>query len=242
MTAVLDRTKKARAGQDVGRTAATRRNTLPQGICLFAGSAGVVEVVGDYAPFAARIGTSITIVDSRKQKFRAPSAARRARTATAQPRPATLKLSSSEQVLEVLAALSLNKSQLADVLRVSRPTLYDWLEGKEPNIANAQRLRLLLQLLATAGVTSAAALSPRLLRELLEPNESSLLELLKADKLDEPRIARALAEAKALANEVEGARLAREARLRALGFDEPTAEQRKENLALNAALSDWPKD
>lgn len=37
-------------------------------------------------------------------------------------------------------------------------------------------------------------------------------------------------------NEAEGARLAREDRLRGLGFEEPTPEQRKENLALNVAL------
>lgn len=42
--------------------------------------------------------------------------------------------------------------------------------------------------------------------------------------------------------DAEGRRVAREDRLRALGFEEPTAEQRKENLALNIALREWPKD
>lgn len=36
-------------------------------------------------------------------------------------------------------------------------------------------------------------------------------------------------------------RLAREARLRALGFDELTPRQRRANLALNIALREWPK-
>jgi len=36
-------------------------------------------------------------------------------------------------------------------------------------------------------------------------------------------------------------RAGREDRLRALGFDDPTNEERRERLALNAALKDWPK-
>lgn len=241
MTAVLDRTKRG-TDQNVSTTAPPGRDAAPKGIRLYAGSAGVIQVVDGYAPFGTRVGTSFTIVDSRSFKIGASWATPKVPAPTVQPRPATLKLSSSEQVHEVLAALSLNKTQLADVLRVSRPTLYDWLEGKEPNVANAQRLRLLVKLLSMAGVSAAAALSPRFLREALEPGELSLLEMLKADTLDEGRIAKALAEAKALERQVEEARLAREARLRALGFEEPTAEQRKANLALNVALSEWPKD
>jgi len=53
---------------------------------------------------------------------------------------------------------------------------------------------------------------------------------------DEKRVYEAYAE------DIEGTRVAREDRLRALGFEEPTAEQRKENLALNVALREWPKD
>lgn len=41
--------------------------------------------------------------------------------------------------------------------------------------------------------------------------------------------------------DAESRRVAREDRLRALGFDEPSDEQRKENLALNVALREWPK-
>lgn len=41
---------------------------------------------------------------------------------------------------------------------------------------------------------------------------------------------------------VKRARLAREARLKAHGFDDPTADECKANLALNVALRDWPKD
>lgn len=41
---------------------------------------------------------------------------------------------------------------------------------------------------------------------------------------------------------VKRARAAREACLKAHGFDEPTADERKANLALNVALREWPKD
>lgn len=41
--------------------------------------------------------------------------------------------------------------------------------------------------------------------------------------------------------DAESRRIAREVRLRALGFEEPSDEQRKKNLALNVALRDWPK-
>jgi hypothetical protein len=80
------------------------------------------------------------------------------------------------------------------------------------------------------------------MREALTEGEPSLFEMLRADSLDEVRVAKVLAEAKALQDEAEGERVAREARLRALAFEEPTPEQRKDNLALNVALREWPKD
>jgi len=99
-----------------------------------------------------------------------------------------------------------------------------------------------VQLLAKAGVTAADSLSPRFVREALNDGEPSLLDLLKADPLDEARIAKVLKEAKALENEAENTRLAREERLRAAGFEEVSPEQCKANLALNVALREWPKD
>lgn len=209
-----------------------------------AGSAGVIVLVSGYGPYLPHVGTSLTVFDSRGMVRSSPAptaetAGEGTRTTT---RQAVLRMSSADQALAVMASLNLNKTQLAEVLGVSRPTLYDWLDGKEPNAANAQRLTALVQLLANAGVTAADSLSLRFVREPMNDGEPSLLELLKAEALDEARVSKVLAEAKSLENEAEGARLAREDRLRGLGFEEPTAEQRKENLALNVALREWPKD
>ncbi len=206
------------------------------------GSAGVVVLVSGYGPYLPHVGTSPTVFDSRataRSLLEPETPAEGTRTTT---RQAVLRMSSADQVLEAMAALNLNKSQFAEALGVSRPTLYDWLDGKEPNVANAQRLRSLVNLLANAGVTAADALSPRFVREALNDGEPSLLDLLKADTFDEARVAKALKDAKALEDAAENQRLTREDRLRALGFEEPTAEQRKANLALNVALREWPKD
>ena len=46
----------------------------------------------------------------------------------------------ARQVRELQAALSVNKSEVARILRVSRPTVYDWLEGGEPNAGNRVRI------------------------------------------------------------------------------------------------------
>lgn len=209
-----------------------------------AGSAGVVVLVSGYGPYLPHVGTSPAVFDSRGMVRSSPVPAPEATSegARTSKRQAVLRMSSADQAREVMAALNLNKTQLAEVLGVSRPTLYDWLDGKEPNVANAQRLTGLVRLLVNAGVTAADALSLRFVRESLNDGEPSLLELLKADTLDEARVTRVLTEAKGLKDEAESTRVAREERLRSLGFEEPTAEQRKANLAINVALSEWPKD
>jgi DNA-binding transcriptional regulator YiaG len=210
---------------------------------MLVGSAGVVVLINDYAPYLPHVGTSPAIFDSRgmvrSSAAPTPDPGESTRTTT---RHAVLRMSSADQAHEVMAALNLNKTQLADVLRVSRPTLYDWLDGKEPNTANAQRLTRLVQLLVDAGITASNSISPRFVRESLDNGEPSLLDLLKADTLDEVRVATVLAQAKKLEAEAKEARVARENRLSELGFEEPTAEQRKKNLALNVALREWPKD
>jgi DNA-binding transcriptional regulator YiaG len=208
------------------------------------GSAGVDVVVNGYALYVPHFGTSPTVFDNRwvVPGSYAPTPEGPPERTPTTARHAMLRMSSADQALEVMAALNLNKSQFAEALRVTRPTLYEWLDGKEPNAANAQRLTALVRMLSNAGVTAADSISPRFVREPLNDGGPSLLDLLKAETLDESSIAWVLSDAKALENEAEQTRLARDERLRALGFEEPTPEQRKANLALNVALREWPKD
>ena len=67
----------------------------------------------------------------------------------------------ADQVRELQTALSVNKSELARILRVSRPTVYDWLDGGQPNADNRARIRTLMRLLRESGVTAANPLFPR---------------------------------------------------------------------------------
>ena len=147
----------------------------------------------------------------------------------------------ARQVRELQAALSVNKSELARILRVSRPTVYDWLDGGEPNADNRSRIRTLLRLVSGSRVSADDPLFPRFVRSTLEPGDRSLLELLGEEAIDEVTAKNVIRRAKALGDAVDARREKREARLRAAGFEEPEAEQRRGNLATNVGLMEWPR-
>ena len=141
---------------------------------------------------------------------------------------------------ELQAALSLNKSQLAQVLRVSRSALYDWLRGREPNTSNSERVHTLLRCLARAGVSSARPLNARFVRQSPDLEGPSLLGLLAEPRIDEDRVAYAIEQVQVLGDAANRRRIAREDRLRALGFEDPGREQRREQLATSMTLRDLP--
>lgn len=147
-----------------------------------------------------------------------------------------LKLTVVEQMQEVQAALSLNKSQLARVLRVSRPTLYDWLRGKEPNPVNCDRLATLLLCLGHCRVSGARPLNARFVRQPTDLDQPALIDLLSAEPLDEDRLVGAIERVHALGDEANQKRATREEQLRDLGFEDPGLEQRREQLARNLAF------
>ena len=142
----------------------------------------------------------------------------------------------TERIQELQAALSLNKSQIARVLRVTCPTLYDWLQGREPDAADAERLRTLLRMLARAGVSGADPLNARFVRRPVGIQDPSLVDLLCEERIDEDRVVHVIGHAQALADSASRRRTAREARLHRLGFDDPGDEQRRRQLATNMAL------
>lgn len=201
------------------------------------GSSGGVTLVSDYGPVLPHVGSSSFIIDHRPVKRTLKLVGREVSAGFRK----VVTLSVAEQMDELLAALSLNKSQLAQVLRVTRPTMYDWFQGKEPNVANTERLHALLRILARASVSGATPLNARFVRQPMELTAPSIVDLLAAEQLEEDRIVRVIEQARALGDTAFRRITAREERLRALGFEEPTSEQRREQLAKNMALKDWPK-
>ena len=202
----------------------------------YSGSGGVIALGSDYDPFSFHIGSSPCVVVFRTIE-RTPKAAVPEDPIGFRD---VLKLSVVEQVQELQAALSLNKSQLARVLRVSRPALYDWLRGREPNAANTERLHTLLRCLAQARVSGATPLNARFVRQPADLDEPALLDLLGEERVDEDRVVNAIEQARALEDSANRRRTDREDRLRDLGFEDPGREQRREQLARNVALRDWP--
>ena len=198
------------------------------------GSAGIVSLRSDYGPLLPHIGSSPLIVDRRSglhsHWIGAPLATEKLEA-----------LAVVDQLNELRAALSLNKSQLARVIRVTRPTIYEWYEGKDPNATNCERIRTLLRLLELSAVSGAMPLNARFVRQPLGPAEPALLDLLCEARLDQARVARALKRVRILASAALARRKNREDRLRGLGFEDPDAAQRKEQLAMNVSLQDWPK-
>jgi hypothetical protein len=201
------------------------------------GSSGIVTLVSDYGPILPHVGSSSFIVDRRPIK-RTVKLLRQEVSAGFHD---IVTLSVIEQMQELLAALALNKSQLAQILRVTRPTMYDWFQGKEPNAANTDRLLALLRILARSSVSSATPLNARFVRQPMDIAGPSLIDLLSEDQLDEEPIVRAIEHVRSLADSASRRRTTREQRLRDLGFEEPNNEQRREQLAKNVALKDWPK-
>ena len=143
----------------------------------------------------------------------------------------------ADQVRELQTALSVNKSELARILRVSRPTVYDWLDDGQPNADNVSRIQTVLRLLSGSRVSAGNPLFPRFVRSAVKPGDQALLDLLCEETIAEANVREAIHRTKALGDAVDTQRKEREARLRAAGFEEPDAEQRKGNLARNVALS-----
>ena len=198
------------------------------------GSAGIVSGSSDYGPLLPHVGSSSLIVDRRSvQRWPWIDAGLTADGFESIP--------VVDQLKELRAALSLNKSQLARIMCVTRPTIYEWYEGKDPNAVNCERIRTLLRVLKRSTVSGAMPLNVRFVRQPTGSAEPSLLDLLSEFRLDQKRVTRALKRARDLGAAALRKRESREDRLRALGFEDPTGNQRKEQLARNVALQDWPK-
>ena len=104
----------------------------------------------------------------------------------------------ADQIRELQTSLSVNKSELARILRASRPTVHDWLDDGQPNPGNASRIRTLRRILRESRVTPANPLFPRFVRSALEPGGRALLDVLVEETIDEAAVRSAVGRAKAL--------------------------------------------
>ncbi len=200
----------------------------------FAGRVGAIVLVAGYDPALPQFGTSPMVFDRR------PIGAD-AHTYSSAQAHAVVSKSIREQLESLQAALSLNKSQLAQVLAVSRPTLYDWFQGKQPKPSNADRLQFLLQLLAREGISGSTPLNARFVRRPLDLESPTLIAVLASSEIDEEQVRPVLAEARRLTDDSTLERKTRDSTLRAKGFGEVDEERRKAQLARNVALLEWPK-
>jgi len=129
-----------------------------------------------------------------------------------------ITLSFSDQVALIQEALSCNRSQIAQILQVSRPTLYAWIDGAEPGAQKSRRLLALLRLFSRAGLTSERPLHARFVRHPLSDHGPSLLELLRQDAPPEEACLQTLVQARELT-----ALLAHRAQQKAKLLHAPTA-------------------
>ena len=97
-------------------------------------------------------------------------------------------------------------------------------------------------LLKQARVSATNPFVPRFVRLPVEPGNHPLLDLLCEETIHEATVKDAIRNAKALGDAIHSRHERREVRLRAVGFEDPDAEQRKANLASNVAIMEWPRD
>ena len=187
--------------------------------------------------FIVHIGSSSSVYD-RRCVFQ-PNGSVATRQAAV---PKQTALSVVEQLAELMAALALNKSLLAKVLRVSRPTIYEWFADKQPKRENEERLQSILTLMARASVSASSPLNARFVRRPSSVGEPSVVDLLCEDRIDSPRAIAAMGEARILTERDRRQRRDREGRLRDLGLGEPSPNRRRETLARNVGLLEWPKE
>lgn len=97
--------------------------------------------------------------------------------------PAEAPLTISEQVYKARSALGLNVSELAQVLQVTRPTVYGWLKGIEPHPAAVGRLAKLMKVANVVSDKKLTRIDSLVRRPISQSpfNGASLLTLIASD-------------------------------------------------------------
>ena len=202
------------------------------------GSAGIVSGSSDYGPLLPHVGSSSLIVDRRSvQRWPWIDAGLTADGFESIP--------VVDQLKELRAALSLNKSQLARIMCVTRPTIYEWYEGKDPNAVNCERIRTLLRVLKRSAVSGAMPLNARFVRQPMGLRRAVAPRLAQR-ALVSIRVSALRARVLASGREISAPRHSASGRTVKIGCAPsvsriPRGNQRKEQLARNVALQDWPR-
>lgn len=98
--------------------------------------------------------------------------------------PLPALVTARDQLLEIIRYLGLSKTQLKDVCKVSRQTLYDWLNEKFfPEKSKARRLRVLYELASYLRQNRYPAIRPMLLEHSLQRGRT-FLSALREESLD----------------------------------------------------------
>lgn len=142
-----------------------------------------------------------------------------------------------ERILEIQYRLGLNKTQLADIFRVSRPTLYEWLEGGVPQPDNQTRIESVEELLQA--LPAGARLNARFVRKARKEGKS-MIDLLSEEHFDGTTVKGVFEQVVAENDAERSANQSRELLRRQQGFEDVPSEQQDTNLKTNIAKLDWP--
>jgi len=207
-------------------------DVLPQRLIAMAfGQLGRVAIGGIMVLNMAAIpmlGTSPLVLDRRELP----------RQVALKPLPLCLR-PTPEQLQVISQVLGLSKSDLARVMRITRPPLYDWLKGKSaPKDENARRLTTIAKLMDKIALGEGRPLFSLFVTEPIQEGDPSLLECLQQESLDAHLLERLLVTAREMTAQ-------RDQRLSA--FDagaEPrpsTLDGRDTKLDLNLTQLEWDK-
>ena len=174
------------------------------------------------------VGTSPMVLDRRMAVRLSPP-----------PAPKVSHRPTAEQLQIIGQVLSLSKSELARVMRITRPPLYDWIKGKSvPKDENVRRLNSIAMLVDEVLTPDERPLFSTFVSEPIEPGASSILEYLQQENLDQAALGALLGKARALTTQrdLRLAAMDREARQK-----ETSAEAQQALLDVNLTLQEWDK-
>lgn len=180
-----------------------------QGLSLIVGSGGSAGCLFDEDP----AWDSITTTAMPKDLLRAlgkPEVATAAAKATA-----SAVLSTADLVAAIKATLGMKVIDLAAIAKVSRQTLYDWIDGGPISPKNSERLFALRRICVVWRALAQKPLGP--LAHAKTEDGTSLFDLLQRDELNELAIRTLLETLAAKAAESEAARSQRNRKLDRLG-------------------------